>query len=168
MPDTIRLTCPKCSAAWDAAERPGSIATCPGCGSPVKVALPTVIPTGPKDRCPACGANNSVPLGDKALEAFYGEYKQARPLLLYRPRKCKECGQRWEVNPPRSALLAGIAVLGVGLVLCLVVIGLCAWWAVDSDEPARLVGYAIFALGGAAVCGYGIRHYLHKLRVAPS
>src|SRR5437868_7030303 len=83
---------PKCGAEWESADRPGSIATCAGCGNPVKVTLPTVVPTGERDRCPACGSGDSVPLGDKAIEAFYAAYKQKKsPFLLFRPRKCQAC-----------------------------------------------------------------------------
>jgi|SRR5437763_323339 len=167
MPDRVRLTCPKCGAEWESADRPGSIATCAGCGNPVKVTLPTVVPTGERDRCPACGSGDSVPLGDKAIEAFYAAYKQKKsPFLLFRPRKCQACGQRWEVNPPRWALVGGIAILGVGLVLCLAGAVVCALWAADSEEPAKSGGLALTAFAAAVGCGYGIRHYVQKLRTA--
>src|SRR5690242_1061266 len=103
MAEPVPVVCPKCAKKWASTfEAVGTTEACPGCGAAVKVARPKRLPLGDKGRCPACGSADVKPLGDKAIDTLYADYKVRKPPILIRPRKCQACGARWEVTPPRG------------------------------------------------------------------
>jgi hypothetical protein len=167
MAEPVAVRCPKCGAKWTTnTDASGTVQSCPGCGGPVTVPRRQGIPTAPKDRCPGCGSAAAVPLGDKAIERLYADYGAKKPPMLYRPRKCEACGCRWEVIPPRSALLAGVGGAIAGALACAALAVFC--WLGGADGDDRFQTFAWILLVGAAACGYTAWHFFRKLNTTPA
>ena len=79
-----------------------------------------------------------------------------------------QAGHRWEVVPPRFALLTAAAALGLGVPLFLAAAAYFAWQAAGGRDPVQSAVSAVVLLAAAAGCGRGAWYFYLKLRAAPA
>jgi hypothetical protein len=67
---------------------------------------------GEKKRCPNCGSNDVRKMSNREIQEFYG----SNMLILSVPRKCRACGQEYEIKPSRGGCVVMMVVGVVGVV----------------------------------------------------
>lgn len=112
---------------------------------------------GEKKRCPNCGSNDVRAMTRKETIAFYG----SDTLVLSLPRKCRECGQEYEVIPSQRGCVLMMVLGAAGTLIGAVFLVVSIWYA--SQALWGMAGGGIFlgsTLLAASVAVY-VRYRQH-------